>query len=107
VKYPFAEGQPLPDEVASGVSLRLCHRQGVVFNEMKGVYSQPDSMNYRAIQSAVFPTNTYNVDSGGDPVVIPDLTFEKFQVPLTQPPYTHTHTHPHTHTTHTPTQAHT
>lgn len=53
--------------------------KGVVFNEMKGVYSQPDSMNYRAIQSAVFPTNTYNVDSGGDPVVIPDLTFEKFQ----------------------------
>eukprot|EP00873_Tetraselmis_striata_P018587 jgi/Tetstr1/438851/TSEL_027360.t1 len=53
--------------------------KGVVFNEMKGVYSQPDSVNYRAIQEAVFPTNNYNVDSGGDPVVIPDLTFEKFQ----------------------------
>lgn len=54
--------------------------QGVVFNEMKGVYSQPDSVMNRATQEAVFPSNTYNVDSGGDPVVIPDLTFERFQV---------------------------
>ena len=61
--------------------LRLCCLdQGVVFNEMKGVYSQPDSVMNRVTQEAVFPNNTYNVDSGGDPVVIPDLTFEKFQV---------------------------
>uniref|UniRef100_A0A061S1H5 Presequence protease 2 n=1 Tax=Tetraselmis sp. GSL018 TaxID=582737 RepID=A0A061S1H5_9CHLO len=53
--------------------------KGVVFNEMKGVYSQPDSVMNRVIQEAVFPSNTYRVDSGGDPAVIPDLTFEKFQ----------------------------
>ncbi|KAL3690174.1 hypothetical protein R1sor_016483 [Riccia sorocarpa] len=53
--------------------------KGVVFNEMKGVYSQPDNILGRASQQALFPDNTYGVDSGGDPTVIPDLTFEQFQ----------------------------
>lgn len=29
---------------------------------------------------ALFPENTYGVDSGGDPKVIPKLTFEEFKV---------------------------
>ena len=29
---------------------------------------------------ALFPDNTYGVDSGGDPQVIPKLTFEEFKV---------------------------
>ena len=29
---------------------------------------------------ALFPDNTYSHDSGGDPTVIPELTFEQFQV---------------------------
>ncbi|KAF8058036.1 PREP1 [Scenedesmus sp. PABB004] len=53
--------------------------KGVVFNEMKGVYSSPDSMFYRVVQQALFPDNTYRHDSGGDPEVIPQLTFEQFQ----------------------------
>ncbi|PSC73335.1 presequence protease chloroplastic mitochondrial-like [Micractinium conductrix] len=53
--------------------------KGVVFNEMKGVYSSPDSVNGRVTQSALFPDNTYVEDSGGDPKDIPDLTFEEFQ----------------------------
>lgn len=53
--------------------------KGVVFNEMKGVYSQPDSVFYRAVQNTLFPENTYGVDSGGDPLVIPDLTFDEFR----------------------------
>ncbi|KAL8554483.1 hypothetical protein ACS0TY_002610 [Phlomoides rotata] len=53
--------------------------KGVVFNEMKGVYSQPDSILGRATQQALFPDNTYGVDSGGDPQVIPKLTFEEFK----------------------------
>ncbi|XP_024540313.1 presequence protease 1, chloroplastic/mitochondrial [Selaginella moellendorffii] len=53
--------------------------KGVVFNEMKGVYSQPDSVLGRICQQELFPNNAYNVDSGGDPSVIPDLTFEEFQ----------------------------
>ena len=53
--------------------------KGVVFNEMKGVYSQPDSVFYRTVQAELFPDNTYGVDSGGDPLVIPDLTFKGFR----------------------------
>ena len=51
--------------------------KGVVFNEMKGVYSSPDSMNQRHTQQAIFPDNTYAVDSGGDPVDIPNLSFDE------------------------------
>lgn len=53
--------------------------KGVVYNEMKGVYSSPDSLLGRATQQALFPHNAYGVDSGGDPLRIPDLTFQQFQ----------------------------
>ncbi|KAL1831589.1 hypothetical protein ACET3Z_001240 [Daucus carota] len=53
--------------------------KGVVFNEMKGVYSQPDNILGRSSQQAVFPDNTYGVDSGGDPLDIPKLTFAEFK----------------------------
>ncbi len=53
--------------------------KGVVFNEMKGVYSSPDSLMDRAAQQALFPQNTYGVDSGGDPAAIPYLTFTQFK----------------------------
>ena len=53
--------------------------KGVVFNEMKGVYSSPDSVNGRVTQRALFPDNTYVEDSGGDPRAIPDLTFDQFK----------------------------
>eukprot|EP00566_Odontella_aurita_P036387 CAMPEP_0113595386 /NCGR_PEP_ID=MMETSP0015_2-20120614/39674_1 /TAXON_ID=2838 /ORGANISM="Odontella" /LENGTH=1132 /DNA_ID=CAMNT_0000502629 /DNA_START=33 /DNA_END=3431 /DNA_ORIENTATION=- /assembly_acc=CAM_ASM_000160 len=52
--------------------------KGVVYNEMKGVYSSPDSLLNRESQRSVFPDNTYGVDSGGDPAVIPELSFEQF-----------------------------
>merc|ERR1719149_382392 len=52
--------------------------KGVVFNEMKGVYSSPDSLPYRAAQQATFPDNTYSVDSGGDPNAITTLSFKQF-----------------------------
>ncbi|EOD08847.1 peptidase M16 [Emiliania huxleyi CCMP1516] len=51
----------------------------VVFNEMKGVYSSPDSLLYRAAQQATFPDNTYAKDSGGDPDAIVELTFDQFK----------------------------
>ena len=53
--------------------------KGVVFNEMKGVYSSPESLLYRAAQRAVFPDNTYACDSGGDPMDITTLTFDGFK----------------------------
>lgn len=52
--------------------------KGVVYNEMKGVYSSPDSLLQREAQQSIFPDNTYGVDSGGDPVEIPNLSFEQF-----------------------------
>jgi len=53
--------------------------KGVVYNEMKGVYSSPDSLLSRECTRSIFPTNTYGVDSGGDPMNIPDLSFEQFR----------------------------
>jgi len=53
--------------------------KGVVFNEMKGAYSDPDNVMARYIQQSLFPDNTYGVDSGGDPAEIPTLTFEEFK----------------------------
>jgi presequence protease len=53
--------------------------KGVVFNEMKGAYSSPDNLLYKHTQQALFPDNTYGLDSGGDPEVIPDLTYEDFK----------------------------
>ncbi|MEF2231502.1 MAG: insulinase family protein, partial [Pseudodesulfovibrio sp.] len=52
--------------------------KGVVYNEMKGAYSSPDSLLYDQVQRSLFPDHTYGIDSGGDPEVIPDLTFEQF-----------------------------
>lgn len=54
--------------------------KGVVFNEMKGVYSSPDSVNARVTQAALHPDSTYAKDSGGDPEAIPTLTFDGFKV---------------------------
>ncbi|OEH78860.1 mitochondrial presequence protease related protein [Cyclospora cayetanensis] len=54
--------------------------QGVVLNEMKGVYSSPDSLHSRLKQRALFPNLPhYNLDSGGDPKAIPNLTYEEFK----------------------------
>lgn len=51
---------------------------GVVYNEMKGAFSSPESVIYRLIQNSLFPDTSYGVESGGDPDFIPDLTYEEF-----------------------------
>ena len=51
---------------------------GVVYNEMKGVYSSPESVLDRYIQKLLYPDNCYTQESGGDPEVIPELTYEQF-----------------------------
>lgn len=51
---------------------------GVVYNEMKGALSSPDSMLWREIPSMLYPHTTYSVESGGDPENIPDLSYEQF-----------------------------
>jgi hypothetical protein len=52
--------------------------KGVVYNEMKGAYSSPDSLLAEFSQHSLFPESPYGLDSGGDPAVIPDLTYEQF-----------------------------
>ncbi len=51
---------------------------GVVYNEMKGVFSDPNSLLYDYTQSALFPDTAYQYESGGAPAAIPDLTYEQF-----------------------------
>ena len=53
--------------------------KGVVFNEMKGVYSSPDNLNHMELQHALFPSITYAHSSGGDPRAITELTFDQFK----------------------------
>lgn len=52
--------------------------KGVVYNEMKGAYSSPDSVLAEKSQQAVFPDTLYSLDSGGDPQRIPDLSYRAF-----------------------------
>lgn len=52
--------------------------KGVVFNEMKGAYSSPESLLAQYSQESVFPDSVYALDSGGDPKKIPELTHERF-----------------------------
>jgi len=53
--------------------------KGVVYNEMKGVYSSPSSLHGMLTQRSLFPDVTYKESSGGDPERIPDLTYQKFK----------------------------
>lgn len=51
---------------------------GVVYNEMKGAFSSPESVLDRVILNTLFPDTSYANESGGDPECIPDLTYEQF-----------------------------
>ncbi len=51
---------------------------GVVYNEMKGAFSSPDDVLDREIMNSLYPHTSYAVESGGDPDVIPELTYEEF-----------------------------
>mgnify|MGYP002860699203 CR=1 FL=1 len=51
---------------------------GVVYSEMKGAFSSPDDVMERQVMNSLFPDITYGMESGGDPEVIPTLTYEAF-----------------------------
>lgn len=53
--------------------------QGVVYNEMKGVYSSPDSLLDSLSMASLFPDTEYGLESGGDPEHIPDLSYATFR----------------------------
>ena len=51
---------------------------GVVYNEMKGAFSSPEGVLDRVVMNSLFPDTSYANESGGDPEVIPELTYEQF-----------------------------
>jgi len=52
--------------------------KGVVYNEMEGAFSSPEQVLFRSIRQHLLPDTIYAHESGGDPDVIPDLTYEEF-----------------------------
>ncbi|MDO5358784.1 MAG: insulinase family protein [Slackia faecicanis] len=69
------EGAEELDAAAPEPRLRY---NGVVFNEMKGALSDPESVLYHAVNAALFPDTCYAFESGGHPRAIPQLTYEQF-----------------------------
>lgn len=61
------------DDIEGKVSYK-----GVVYNEMKGVFSSPEQILLRRIQQELFMNHPYSHESGGDPSAIVDLTYEDF-----------------------------
>jgi len=49
---------------------------GVVYNEMKGAYSSLDTYAGFWSVKAIMPNTPYDFESGGDPLEIPELTYE-------------------------------
>ncbi|SBS86787.1 bergheilysin (BLN) [Plasmodium malariae] len=52
---------------------------GIVYNEMKGSFSNPLQDLYYEIMKYIFPDNVHSNISGGDPKEIPNLTYEEFK----------------------------
>ena len=50
---------------------------GVVYNEMKGVYAGWDAVLQRQMNALLFPDNCYGFESGGYPEAIPSLTYSQ------------------------------
>lgn len=51
---------------------------GVVYNEMKGAFSNPEELLQNKIFESLYPQSCYRFESGGDPDVIPELTYADF-----------------------------
>ena len=51
---------------------------GVVYNEMKGVYSSVDGVMDRATLHSLYPDTSYSYESGGNPDNIPELSYEEY-----------------------------
>ncbi len=51
---------------------------GVVYNEMKGMYASPDTLIDSLLNRMLFPDNCYRFQSGGDPEHITELSYEEY-----------------------------
>ncbi|XP_033988015.1 presequence protease, mitochondrial [Trematomus bernacchii] len=74
----WQEGWRLEHEDPKDVSTPLVFK-GVVFNEMKGAFSENERVYAQHLQNKLFPDHTYSVVSGGEPLDIPDLTWEQLK----------------------------
>lgn len=52
--------------------------QGVVYNEMKGAFSNVRDVLEHTMMKNLFPDTCYRHECGGDPAHIPELTYEQF-----------------------------
>ena len=52
--------------------------KGVVFNEMKGAMGDVDELIGQTMLGLMYPDTCYGYNSGGDPAVIPELTYEQY-----------------------------
>ncbi|KAK3769391.1 hypothetical protein RRG08_029019 [Elysia crispata] len=53
--------------------------KGVVYNEMKGVFSNSQSLYMQEALNELLPSHTYGVVSGGDPAHITSLTYKQLR----------------------------
>lgn len=61
----------MEDDKVTGIS-------GVVYNEMKGALSDPESLIYNDIKELLYKGACYEYESGGNPDFIGDLTYDEF-----------------------------
>ena len=52
---------------------------GIVYNEMKGAFSDPEARLYRSMSNKLLPDTLYACESGGDPIAIPNLTYTQLK----------------------------
>lgn len=67
------EGVRLVDDGKGG------HWEGVVFNEMLGSANDHDSIVARGVSRSLFPDTCYAYESGGNPISIVDLSWERYK----------------------------
>ncbi len=72
------EGRHLAFVDPPGPSGNLIYK-GIVYNEMKGVYSDLDGIIDREMMKNLFPANAYGRDYGGLPEAIRALSYERFR----------------------------
>ena len=76
-----AEADAVPAETESAPDVAAARRlryNGVVFNEMKGALSDPESVLMNGVNRALYPDTCYSFESGGHPRSIPQLTYQNF-----------------------------
>ncbi|KAJ8336397.1 hypothetical protein SKAU_G00376170 [Synaphobranchus kaupii] len=74
----WQEGWRLENENPTDSTTPLVFK-GVVFNEMKGAFSDSERLYAQHLQNKLYPDHTYSVVSGGEPLAIPDLSWEQLK----------------------------